>query len=216
VRGVMTVLVLLLVLMLLPAVAPSSSYGQAEPQVLGKTIGEWSADWWQWLVNIPAPSNLLLDTTGQFSGVNQKGPVWFLVGALGTDAIRTATVPAGKHILFPIGNWIWVWFPGDSDTEAQIRTWLDGAVNSFLIKPCTLDGVPILFNYRTPTVRSQSPAFPVKNVPQDNVFGVPIPPGSIGFADGFWVVLPPLSRGMHVLQFGAEWQEVTYNLKVLR
>ena len=80
----------------------------------------------------------------------------------------------------------------------------------------TLDGVPTVFDHRTPIVRTQSPVFPVKNVPQDNIFGQPIPAGSIGFSDGFWVMLPPLAPGSHVLNFQKDsLVNVTFNLTVL-
>jgi hypothetical protein len=217
--GVIALLALFLGLTLLPAVGPSSAYGQAVPQVLGKTIGEWSAAWWQWVISIPNQTNPFLDTTGQFSGVGQRGPVWFLAGApFGPDPVtRTSTVPAGKHILFPIVNIAWVKFPGDPppNTEPEIRTVIEEFISPFgAMVPSTLDGVPTVFDHRTPTVRTQSPVFPVENVPQDNIFGVDIPAGSIGFSDGFWVMLPPLSPGTHVLRFATQ-PEVTYNLTAL-
>jgi hypothetical protein len=215
-RNVVAVLALFLALTLLPAVAPPSAYGQAVPQVLGKTMGEWTAAWNQWLLPIPASSSPLLDTTGQFAAINQKGPVWFLVGTFVDlpPVTRTVTVPAGKHILFPIVNVVWVWFPGDADTVEFIRTYLLDTINPYGSNiPCTLDGVPTVFNHRTPTVRTQSPPFPVNNIPADNLFGVPIPAGSIGYSDGFWVMLPPLAPGAHVLKFGAS-PEITYNLTV--
>ena len=218
-RGLVAVLALFLVLTLLPAVAPSSAYGQAEPQVLGKTIGEWSAAWWQWATPIPTPSNPVLDTSGEFAGINQRGPVWFLAGSFfnAGPVIRTVTVPAGKSIFFPIVNTGWVKFPLDKDTESSIRESLNGSISPLggdLVS--TLDGVPTVFDHRTPTVRTQSPVFPFKNVPQDNILGAPIPAGSIGFSDGFWVMLPPLTPGSHVLKFQKDTVlDVTYNLTVL-
>jgi hypothetical protein len=215
-RGVVAALVLFLGLTLLPAMAPSPAFSQSAPQVLDKTIGQWSAAWWQWLTSIPTATNPLLDPTGQFSGVNQSGPVWFLVGAPGTGTVtRTSTVPAEKYIFFPITNIIWVKFPGDPETESFIRTLLDGSITpQGGVLASTLDGVPTVFNYRTPTVRTQSPVFAAKHIPADNIFGVPIPAGSIGFSDGFWVMLPPLKHGGHVLQFRAGGADVTYNLTV--
>ena len=52
-----------------------------------------------------------------------------------------------------------------------------------------------------PTVRTQSPPFPLAASP-DNVYNVP--PGLVDnqvVADGYWVILPPLSVGAHELQF---------------
>ena len=52
-----------------------------------------TAEWWQWVSSIPAipvtnPSGAMtntnpgLDTTGDYCMVGQRGPIWFLVGAL--------------------------------------------------------------------------------------------------------------------------------------
>lgn len=65
------------------AIAPSNAFADAEPQVLGKTIGEWSAKWWRWAFAIPASTNPMLDDDGEFCPVGQQGPVWFLAGVWG-------------------------------------------------------------------------------------------------------------------------------------
>jgi hypothetical protein len=48
------------------AIAPSKAFAQDAPTVLGKTIGEWSAEWWKWAFAIPASTNPMLDKTGEF------------------------------------------------------------------------------------------------------------------------------------------------------
>ena len=72
-----------------------------------------TAEWWQWILDIPKEINPLLDETGANCDVNQQGPVWFLVGTPGdseTGGIITGSVdrdcgiPEGKKILFPIIN----------------------------------------------------------------------------------------------------------------
>ena len=82
----------------------------SNPQVkaYGKTYGEWSAQWWQWVHSIPAGINPLLDATGehcdegQFAFDNDK--VWFLAGTTGGEAERHCTVPHGKALLYPLVN----------------------------------------------------------------------------------------------------------------
>jgi hypothetical protein len=54
--------------------APSNALADAEPKVLGKTIGEWSVKWWQWALEIPASKNPMLDGDCE---QGQQGPVWF-------------------------------------------------------------------------------------------------------------------------------------------
>ena len=41
--------------------------------------GDLTADWWQWVLDIPKEINPLLDETGENCGINQQGPVWYLV-----------------------------------------------------------------------------------------------------------------------------------------
>ena len=66
-------------------------------------IGDWSAEWWQWVLGIPQATNPQLDTTGEFCDVNQPAsPFWFLAGTFGGDAARSCTIPAGKLLFFPL------------------------------------------------------------------------------------------------------------------
>lgn len=200
------------------------NYAQADPDaapiLLGKTMGEWSVKWWQWSLSIPAASNPMLDNTGAFCNIGQKGPVWFLAGVFfGGTVERSCTIPYGKHILFPIANAFWL---NSVDTpDLKEADWRQAA-NDFLPPSvggdleATLDGNPIIFNPKTPIVRSQSPVFSVK-FPADNVFELD-PSILTDFpivSDGFWVMLPPLSKGTHVLHFRAgQSQDVTYHLTI--
>lgn len=200
---------------------PNHAQADATPAVLGKTIGEWSATWWQWSLSIPAATNPMLDNSGIFCDVAQKGPVWFLAGIfIGGTAERNCTIPNGKYILFPIANAFWINSAWDdpNNTEADYRQF----ANDFLPPSvggdleATLNGNPIIFNPKTPIIRSQSPVFSAK-FPADNIFA--LDPGILTdfpiVSDGFWVMLPPLSKGTHVLHFRAgQAQDVTYHLTV--
>jgi len=83
-----------------PGILPPQSHPQ------GKTYGEWAVAWWQWALSIPEAQSPVADATGEFAGVGQSGPVWFLAGTFGNSAERTVTVPAGKSIFMPVHNWI--------------------------------------------------------------------------------------------------------------
>ena len=49
----------------------------------GKTYGEWSAGWWQWMFSIKAAENPQ-DAQGEMDcSVHQSGPVWYLAGLFG-------------------------------------------------------------------------------------------------------------------------------------
>ena len=159
----------------LAAVTPSVVTAQAAPAVLGKTMGEWSASWWQWAFAIPEGRNPLLDPDGTFCAENQRGPVWFLGGVLGNGTVeRSCTIPAGKHILFPVANAFWLQTPLDdpSNTEQDYRE----LAQSFLPTTggdlfATIDGQPVVFNPRLSIVRTQSPVFTAV-FPADNIFAV--------------------------------------------
>lgn len=215
--------------LLLCAIAISTSaFADDETKVLGKSIGVWSSIWWKWSLSIPASMNPMKDNSGANCSVGQKGKVWFLAGnfaaADNTPVVRNCTIPAKKYILFPIANSIWVQTPQDDPlyTEPDFRRLanenLPQSIGGEL--EATLDDNRIIFNPKTPITQSQSPIFTVV-FPSDNVFGVDasLLTGSPIVSDGYWVMLPPLSVGDHVLHFRAGkdatlTQDITYHLTV--
>src|SRR3954470_21116236 len=68
----------------------------------GQSYGQWAVAWWQWALSVPAASNPVADTTGEFAGEGQSGPVWFVAGTFQNSAERSFTVPAGKALLMPV------------------------------------------------------------------------------------------------------------------
>jgi len=219
------------------ALMPTGARADRSTQALGATIGEWSAEWWTWLLQIPASRNPLFDDDGTFCAEAQRGPVWFLAGSwLPPGGARNCTIPKGRSIFFPIANYFWVQTSGDNpaNTETDYRQCVSGIPGGVLgcgdgieavagDLEATLDGVPVVFDYRTPIVRAQSPLFMVR-WPLDNVFGLDpakenCPKCRQGVSDGFWVMLPPLGPGVHTLWFRAgdgtsDWQNLTYHLTV--
>ena len=210
------------------ALTPMSAQADPSLQVLGNTIGEWSAQWWKWAQSIPLSSNPLTDTDGRYCGEGQKGPVWFLGGTwgplLGQPVSRTCSVPSNRSIFFPISNSIWVNTAWDNpnNTKADMRACAAGIPGNSLgcIGPeqfaggltATLgpepgtESRPVVFH--TPIVRSQSPFFKLGTYPVDSiwtVYGVPswIFENGPSVSDGFWVMLPPLKPGSYVLKFSA-------------
>src|SRR5439155_18359487 len=88
------------------AAAPAPVRGATlSPDVLPvlSTYATLSAQWWQWILGIPAASNPGLDTTGQFCGMNQSGPVWFLAGTFASEPVTlSCTVLAVRAMFFPL------------------------------------------------------------------------------------------------------------------
>ena len=200
-----------------PGVLPPNS------QPYGLTYGEWSAKWWQWAVKIPASNSPISDTTGAHCAVNQSGNVWFLAGtatstAGGPGVTRTCTVPSGKAILFPIINGECSQAEGNGTTQAQLSACAKSLIDAVTVVTATVDGVD-LQNLTPPNspYRVQSPLYTF-NAVQDNPFSIP-PGPSPSVADGYWILLAPLSTGQHTIHFLGSiptvfTTEVTYNLTV--
>jgi hypothetical protein len=213
----------------------------SSPTILGLTVGQWSARWWQWAFSIPKTKSPLLDETGAQCARGQKGLVWFLAGVWGGGtAERYCSVPAGKLIFFPIANVVWVQTAKDdpSLTEKDWRVCIsfgNGVIDCSAIalaglqldlQHTTLDGIPIILNPKIPIVRTQSPVFKA-NWPADSDNLLGLDPNEYGLdespsvSDGYWVMLPPLAPGRHVVKFLAgppdkPAQNITYHIKVER
>jgi hypothetical protein len=182
----------------------------------GMTYGEWSGAWWAWAVGIPAAMNPILDTTGEFGDIDQAGSVWFLAGTFGETAERTLTVPPGKSLFFPLANSLW-WAPDDLPVaEFVVEFFLgldpDDFTDEELIEltaiwqvsfeelemTCTVDGVPLsdLEDYF-----AVSPGFPIADTDLLDDLGAPIAEDNLAVGAGYWIMLAPLSRGEHTIQF---------------
>lgn len=192
---------LFLVLMLLAAIAPTYADDNGQPKIHGKTYGEWSAKWWQWLRSIPAQSNPLLGSGQVDCSIEQSGPVVFLAGTTGGDpVVRECSVPKGKELFFSPLNAMYYNDPADPlphPNVAEKRIALDGFLSSACNLNITVDGEKLLFS-AVAIARTQSPTFRI-NIGDDDVFG-----GTAGaidnkvVSDGFWVMLR-MPKGTHTL-----------------
>jgi hypothetical protein len=170
----------------------------------GSTYGEWGARYWQWVLSIPAATNPGSDTTGEFCREGQQGPVWFLGSTFTSDPVtRHCTVPAGKALFFPIATVISGAGAYDCDPTvpdvpcniAALRVIAGDATDPVSLE-VTIDGKR-LRNLRGQRV--QTPVFTL-TYPEGNVFEAP--PGTLGpnVADGYWLMLAPLSVGKHTIR----------------
>ena len=193
-----------------------------DASAFGMTLAEWSAAFWQWALSIPKASNPFLDTTGQFCGVGQRSPVWFIFSTSGGSATRTCTIPAGQALFFPISAS--VYWEGDAPTEAEMRALAKRDQDQQTVLEASVDGVPIpdLKRYRV-----VSPSFTI-TLPPGNLVDLAVAEGSQrllrSVADGYYLFLPPLSPGKHVIRIRNEGilsngstfkADATYNLTVL-
>jgi hypothetical protein len=186
----------------------------------GNTYGEWSAEWWQWVLSIPAADSPIADTTGTNCTQQQSGPVFYLAGTAGTGPVtRNCTVPAGKALFFPILNALFGAAVGDCNPTnpgvvcniATLRKSTAESMNSVTLQ-AAIDGKAVK---DLDQQRVQSPVLTI-TLP-DN------PPFTPNVSDGYWLLLSPLSAGKHTIYFKGVVTagpfkdfvvEVTYNLIV--
>jgi hypothetical protein len=209
-----------------PGVLPTNSH------CYGASYAEWSARWWQWAHLEPYGSDPVSDTTGANAAAGQSGHVWFLAGSYGVTGIhRTVTVPTGTPLFFPVLNTEWeTWpaftpiefpptgYPGDPPftvpgAEQAARDAIAPFIDAASGLAVSVDGTSlnITSNYRVKsTVYSETV--------NTNPFGVPPITYHDCVADGYWIMLSPLSKGAHTIHIhggttGFE-TEVTYSITV--
>ncbi|MHC4109501.1 MAG: hypothetical protein ACYSUY_00400 [Planctomycetota bacterium] len=180
-------------------------------KVFGKTYSEWSAEWLLWAAKIPADQNPLFGEGEVDISIGQEGKVWFLAGSWVGPVERIGEVPQGKALFFPIFN-LWAYNgPGETYTEEELRDIAVSYVDLVDDVNCTVDGASSAISY--PTVRQQSPAFGYTSELLGDT--------ELAVSDGYFVMLPPLPVGEHVVHFDGGitdigWlQDVTYYITVV-
>lgn len=185
---------------------PTWVYG-ADEKIADKSYREWTHHFFQWALAFPKERSPITDTTGAFASEKQSGPVWFLAGNLGGEMKRKVNVPAGKPICSPI-----LYTLGAS--EANVKQRMDGATDMEV----TLDGKTLTdlsaFRVASGMVEFTGPA------PEDAIH--PLLAGKRTLAaEGYWIMLKPLSSGEHTLRVKSRVQggsfelDITYHIKVV-
>ena len=173
-------------------------------RAFGLSYGEWAERYWQWELAQPTATNPQLDATGEFAGVGQSGPVWFLAGTFGGSAERNITIPSGKALFFTVQPWLFGATVGDCEPSvpgvpcdvptlhAAAATATDGSS----VVEASIDGVPVNDprSYRA----ADQGSFSV-TLPADNVTGLPAGTYAPHVVDGYWLLLAPLSPGAHTI-----------------
>jgi hypothetical protein len=208
------------------ALAMSAASAQAD--ILDSYTGKLAVSWWKWALETSASVNPVADTTGAHCAQGQSGPIWFLAGTFGTEAVsRSCTVPFGKVLFFPLVNSFYGAFLNDAPdarTEAYVRT----------ASACTepVDITLRVDNVRVPTAKrlftgtpgSLSPLFNIQ-LPADNIYGVdeslvPDLKLSPSAEQGYYFFVPPLKPGRHTVRWLAKgclpdgMQDITYQITV--
>lgn len=190
-----------------PGILPPQSHPH------GATYGEWAARWWQWALSS--------SFGGPSCGAGQAGSVWYLVPLSGSrEAVQQCAMPAGKSIFMPV--W-WVLFgaaagdcePSVPNVPCDVKV-LQAAAASLVDSATTLDvlidGVQVqdIVGYRAASPGGFSITLPPENF-------LSLPPGTYfpQVADGYWLMLTPLTPGkhnieVHVIATGFDGKQVTH------
>lgn len=192
------------------------------------SYGSLSADWWQWSHSLSKSINPIMQNGSIDCSLGQHGHTWFLAGTMGGIADRNCSVPHHAALFFPLVNIEDINGPGDCGrsegcTVAEKRQKMGAVMDTACDLSSTLDGAPTVFSYST--VRTQTPPYDI-TIGSDDVFGIPAGiKDSEAIADGYWVLIPYLTKGSHELHIKgsvcdpathapAFTTEVTYHLNV--
>lgn len=201
---------------LLPGVISAQVFSKdAEP--FGKSYRDWVTEWVQWAYSIPASVHPLTDPGGDYCAIGQRGKAWFLGTTFGGSATRSCTIPAETGVFFPIVSLSCDNVGVDPALDPASLRDLCASYLEQTVLEVQLDGKEIknLNQYRF-----KSPVF-TYSLPDDNLFGYSTGVVYPVIADGYFLMLKPLSPGNHVLHihgglppYGFDI-EATYNLNVV-
>jgi hypothetical protein len=172
-----------------------------DEKAFGRTLGEWQAAWAQWMLSIPENIHPQNDKTGLKFGIGQHLPVWFLPPRWQAQQ-TSVVVPAGYTLFVPAGPGGLTFYPPGARTDEQLLAERQeyAAQEQLTVLEMSVDGVPIpdLRPYRNTT-----PVFPLV-LPPGNLFGIAVKSSKdqhlAAIADGYYLLLPPLPAGEHVIQ----------------
>ncbi|HEY7118747.1 MAG TPA: hypothetical protein VH475_19310 [Tepidisphaeraceae bacterium] len=168
----------------------------------GRTYPELAAAWYQWALSIPAAVNPMTDRDGSYAvtGQGAQNPVFFLAPSIGGDFTRSIEVGPRTQLFFPVVAAVAFDDPDETFTQAQLRAQLDELLGTTSILYARLDGqqIPNVFAYRAASPAGSS--FTIQ-LPDANLYDLPPGPYDSAVADGWWLLLDPLSPGEHQLRF---------------
>ena len=206
---VIRLLVLSLPVLALAGETGGSPLAPPSEKVAGQSQEDWSRMWWQWAGSFERHESPVSDKKGTRCHLRQEGAVWFLAGTYGSGrTIRSCTVPAGKYLFFPLINY--VVFPASAMSLSCEQAKKEAAAATAEVSSLVLEVDGKLF--KNLEVHRQATKACFDLAAQAGGGAAP----SAG--NGYYVMLRPLSRGTHTLNFGGRLpglsQAVTYTLNV--
>jgi len=165
--------------------------------IAGKPMHSYANEWWKWALSMQQASSPVLDETGKHCAVNQSGPVWFLTGGVGSAQLhRQCTIPANKHLFFPVINVVTFTSPEEERSCAAAIHEVAVASTGFVHMSAFVNGRPIQYVERF-RLGSKECFNLYERVPAE--FDAPsVAPSA---TDGYWIMLRPLPAGKNTIQF---------------
>lgn len=188
--------------------------------VAGRTIGDWTGDWWAWAAGqaLTSPvTDAFNDTTGANAGINQSGPVFFVAGTFGGTANRSFTVPNDRYLLIPLANVSQSqneppFTPQTPGSATDIRAVVDPIFQSFTDLKLIIDGIPFASPLTAHEETFDRPAG--YTYVQDNIlYGAAFSgPSGPAYGRGYWVMLAPLGDTTTTITFGGAGRDANGDL----
>lgn len=206
---------------------PGAPASQSDPRLAALTDR-----WWRWILSLDTtlePNPFTTTYEGDCSQLIQ-GNTMFLVGQVGGGGGEqpvhhgTCIVPSGTSILFPLVNFInadctsnqqqgrpeglctsEMQTPALGQPFADLREEGNTFINQVTSLEATIEVAGEVMPLEAVRVQSPPGGFGVRVSPHNALFGeLPFDTVSLhAVADGYWVLLPPLSPGEYTLTFGA-------------
>jgi hypothetical protein len=160
---------------------------------------------------MPVDEHPLYDTAD--CSLGQSGNVWFLGSTFVSEQVapneviakvnRKCTVPPGTMLFFPVINVEGSPLEKNGETEAELQDYVKWVMSHSTDMSVKIDGMPVkdLQQYR-----ALSPLFTFGPLPENNVLqSLDVDEAlegttSIAVADGIYLMLAPLSIGVHTIQ----------------
>lgn len=185
-----------------------------DEKAYGLSLAEWGAAWCQWTISFPRATNPLNDKTGTLLALGQRMPVWFLPGPSDDMPSRILYVPAGASIMCALNTLVTYRRPGEMNEKRSRQALRDRKQTIDLSAlEISVNGavIPDLERYRV-----QTPVFTVVVLP-GNVLDYTVTADNAerlaAIAEAYFVMLPPLPVGRHVISTRVEEVAADVTLK---
>jgi hypothetical protein len=177
--------------------------------VQGKTYGEWSVIWWQYVFSLPDDQNPLVGATGTDCAYERYGNVAVVVvDPLSPEPIE-CEVPSGTILFLDILSAECSTLeeaPFYGGNEEELRTCAEGFVLDDL--KATIDGRAIR---NIEQYIHTSPLFEF-TVPENNILGVEAGLTGQSVSNGAHLMLAPLTPGEHTIHFHASYPSLEFTV----